>query len=151
MAKIAAENILLYVNLGTESAPDWKIIGCSTSDGISITTDAVAIATKCNGGWVDNQPGDMSWSMTNNSYLEKNPGADYATDDELFELQKNKSKDADGELAQWKLESIDEDFEWIRQGRGFISDFSGTADQGDYLQRDLTVTGSGELDNVPTT
>ena len=32
-----------------------------------------------------------------------------------------------------------------------VSDFSNTADQGDYLQYDITVTGSGEPTNIQTT
>lgn len=152
MAKISSKDVLLYVNLGTDASPDWKIIGCSTTDGLSATTDSVSIATKCSGGFTSNQPGDKSWSFSNSSYLESDhDGTDYATDEEIFELWKNDSKDGDGELVQWKFESNDVNYEYYRMGRGFISDYSGTADQGDYLSRDLTITGSDELDNTPPT
>lgn len=151
MAEVASKDILLYVNLGTAAAPDWRIIGCSTTDGFSGTTEAVAIATKCNGGFVNNRPGDKSWSFSNSSYLQKDYGPEYATWDEIMDLWINDTKDGEGLLCQWKLESIDPQFDFYLMGRGFISDVPHTADNGDYLTRDLTITGSGEITNVETT
>lgn len=145
MRGVKSKDILLSVNMGTEVAPDWLLIGCSTSDGYSSSRDSVAISTKCSGDFVENLPGDFTWSFSNTSYIDKDSDGTFATLDEIFDLSK------EDDNRQWKLESIDSDYEFLRLGYGFISDFSNTADQGDYLQFDLTVTGSGEPINVQTT
>lgn len=145
MRGVKSKDILLSVNNGTVASPSWLLIGCSTSDGYSSSRDSVAISTKCSGDFVENLPGDFTWSFSNTSYIDKDADNTFATLDQIFELSK------EDDNRQWKLESIDEDFEFLRIGMGFISDFSNTADQGDYLQFDLTITGSGEPESVVTT
>lgn len=145
MKGVKSKDILLSVNMGTEGSPNWLLIGCSTSDGYSSSRDSVAISTKCSGDFVENLPGDFTWSFSNTSYIDKDSDGTFATLDQIFDLSK------EDDNRQWKLESIDPDYEFLRLGYGFISDFSNTADQGDYLQFDLTVTGSGEPTNVQTT
>lgn len=145
MQGVKSKDILLSVNMGTEEAPNWLLIGCSTSDGYSSSRDSVSVNTKCSGDFAENLPGTFSWSFSNTSYVDKNADATFATLDDIFELSK------EDDNRQWKLESIDPDYEFLRLGYGFISDFSNTADQGDYLQYDITVTGSGEPVNVQPT
>lgn len=145
MVGVKSKDILLSVNMGTVAVPDWLLIGCSTSDGYSSSRDSVAISTKCSGDFVENLPGDFTWSFSNTSYIDKEADATFATLDQIFDLSK------EDDNRQWKLESIDVDYVFLRLGMGFISDFSNTADQGDYLQFDLTITGSGEPANVVTT
>lgn len=145
MRGVKSKDILLSVNMGSVEAPDWLLIGCSTSDGYSSSRDSVAISTKCSGDFVENLPGDFTWSFSNTSYIDKDSDGTFATLDQIFDLSK------EDDNRQWKLESIDTDYDFLRLGYGFISDFSNTADQGDYLQFDLTVTGSGEPLNVQTT
>jgi predicted secreted protein len=145
MKGVKSKDILLSVNMGTEGSPNWLLIGCSTSDGYSSSRDSVAISTKCSGDFVENLPGDFTWSFSNTSYIDKDSDGTFATLDQIFDLSKEDVN------RQWKLESIDQDYVFLRIGYGFISDFSNTADQGDYLQFDLTVTGSGEPMNLQTT
>lgn len=145
MVGVKSKDILLSVNMGTVEAPDWLLIGCSTSDGYSSSRDSVAISTKCSGDFVENLPGDFTWSFSNTSYIDKEADSTFATLDQIFDISK------EDDNRQWKLESIDPDYDFLRQGMGFISDFSNTADQGDYLQFDLTITGSGEPVNIVTT
>lgn len=148
MKGVKSKMIGLYVNMASipETDPaEWKLIGCSTSDGYSSSRDAVTIETKCSGDFAENLPGVFSWSFSNTSYVDADGGANMMTLDELFALSKE-----DG-LRPFKLESIDPDYVFLRIGNGFISDFSNTADQGDYFQFDLTITGSGEPENVETT
>lgn len=146
MAKVASKEILLSVNMGTDAAPDWKKFGCSTTDGFSGSTDAVALATKCQEGFVENLPGDKSWSLTTTCYVDKDSTTFLPLSD-VFNLWAN------GEVRQFKLSYFggDVNFDYLRIGKGFISDLGETADQGDYLQFDLTITGSGAVDNVPST
>jgi len=56
MSEILGKNIVLSVNLGTEAVPDWKIIGCSESDGFSGTTDSISVSNKCVSGYTKNLP-----------------------------------------------------------------------------------------------
>lgn len=145
MQGIKSKNILLSVDMGHPSTSDWKKIGCSTSDGYNSSRDAVAISTKCSGDFTENLPGDFSWGFSNTSYVDKEVDPTFLTQEELFELSK------EDDNRPWKLESIDPDYEYLRTGMGFISDLSNTADAGDYLQFDITITGSGEPMSVETT
>ena len=36
MRGVKSKDILLSVNMGTESHPNWLLIGCSTSDGLLV-------------------------------------------------------------------------------------------------------------------
>lgn len=142
MAKIASKDIGLYVNQGTEIAPTWVLIACSTSDGFSGSTDNVEIATKCSGGWKDNLPGDSTWSFTNSGYAEKDITAtaeSYVSAEILFHTKA---------IKQFKIASTTE-ADYYRMGSGYVSDYNETSDNGDYLQFDLTVTGSGDYITTP--
>lgn len=141
MAYVDSKDVLISVDLGTEGDPDWRKVACSTSDGLDMETDSVSISTKCNGGFATPHPGDLSWSFSNSSYVDKDKQGDagFLDHDDLFDIWKDK------EIRNWKIESLDNDFTYIRIGEGFISSLGDSADQGDYLQFSLTVTGVGEL------
>lgn len=144
MAKIASKDIGLYVNQGTNAVPDWKIIACSTSDGFSGSTDNVEIATKCANGWKENLPGDSTWSFSNSGYAEKTADLgegveSYVSAEDLFHTKAQK---------EFKIATVDETI-YYRMGTGYVSDYNETADNGDYLQFDLTITGSGDYITTP--
>lgn len=149
MAYVSSKDIVLEVDMGTEAAPDWKRIACSTSDGFSLSSDAQAIATKCSGDFVENLPGDISWSFSNSIYVPKDPQASFLTEAEVFDLSVNRFN-SEGNLYTFRLISNDPDFDFLRQGKGFISDLSLSTDAGDYLQQEITITGSGEVINTVT-
>lgn len=152
MAEILSKDIVLSVNLGTISAPDWKIIGCSESDGFSGSTDSISISNKCINGFTKNLPGDKSWSFSNTAVMPKVPESGFISYDELFDLWTNDSLDSDGELVQFKLENLPTaDFAYLRIGRGFISELGEQVDAGDVFRTDITITGNGEVTNVQTT
>jgi predicted secreted protein len=136
--EIKSKDILLSYNTGTPEIPVWKIVACSTSDGFSLATDAVAVNNKCQGDWAAALPGDKSWSFSNSSYAQKTPGLNQISQDELFDLQST------GEVGEWKLESIVPG-DYLRQGQGWVSALSETADTGDYLQFELSITGTGPV------
>lgn len=149
MAEILAKDIVLSVNLGNDTTPDWKIIGCAESDGFSGSTDSISISNKCVSGFVKSLPGDKSWSFSNTTVMPKVADTGFISYDEMFDLWKNDSLDSDGELSQFKLENIaGADFNYYRMGRGFISDLGEQVDAGDVFRTDLTITGSGSIDNV---
>jgi len=140
MAEIKSKDIGLYYNSGTTEVPVWKLIACSTSDGFSGSTDAVTVSNKCEDGWVKSLPGDKSWSFSNSSYAQKTPTASQYSYEEVFELWVNDT------VGQWKLESINAD-EYLRIGEGWISDLGESAESGDYLTFDITITGNGAVSN----
>ena len=144
MAEISAKDIGLYYNSGTKAVPVWKLIACSTSDGFSGSTDSVTVSNKCEAGWVRSLPGDKSWSFSNSSYAQKVPGVNQYSYDDIFDLWVGDT------IGQWKLESITPG-EYLRIGDGWISDLGESAESGDYLTFDITITGSGAVSNVITT
>ena len=149
MAEILGKEIILSVNLGTDAVPDWKIIGCAESDGFSGSTDSITISNKCESGFVKSLTGDKSWSFTNTTAMPKVPDAGFISYDDLFDLWKNDSKDGDGENAQFKLENVaGSTFDYYRMGRAFISELGEQADSGDVFKTDITMTGTGPVDNV---
>lgn len=152
MAEILAKEIMISVNMGTEAVPDWKILGCSESDGFSGSTDTITISNKCSGSFAKNLPGDKTWSFSNTMVMPKEATVGFLSQDEIFELWKNDEYDADGELRQFKMENIPgADFTFYRMGRGYVSDLGEQADSGDVLRTDVTITGSGEVTNVQPT
>lgn len=152
MAEILSKEVMISVNMGTASVPDWKILGCSESDGFSGSTDTVAVSNKCSGSFAKNLPGDKSWSFSNTMVMPKVPEAGFLSYNEAFELWKDDEYDADGELRQFKIENIaGTDFDYYRMGRGFISDLGEQFDSGDVFRTDVTITGSDEVVNVQPT
>lgn len=141
MGKIASKEVGLYVNMGDDTTPDWKLIGCSTSDGFNVNTDNVEIATKCNGGWKENLPDTSSWEFSNAGYAESEP-ADGETSIVTAESLAHSK-----EVKPFKIANTDETY--YRKGLGYISSYSETADIGDYLQFELTVTGTGDYETTP--
>jgi hypothetical protein len=152
MADIRAKEVMISVNMGTSAIPDWLILGCSESDGFSGSTDTITVSNKCSGNFANNTPGDQSWSFSNSMVIPKTPALGFISYDEVFDLWKNDQYDTDGELRQFKIENIiGADFVYYRMGRGFISDLGEQFDSGDVFKTDVTITGSGEIFNIPTT
>ncbi len=139
MAEIKSKDVFLSFNTGTPEIPVWKIVACSTSDGFTGTTDAVAINNKCQGDWAAALPGDKSWSFSNASYAQKEAAANQISQDELFDLW------TEGTVGEWKIESVDPTDDYLRQGDGWISNLGETAATGDYLQFDLSINGTGPV------
>lgn len=138
MGKLDSKDIGLYVNQGDEATPDWKLIACSTSDGFSGSTDNVEIATKCNDGFKENLPGSKSWSFSNAGYAEIT--ADLATGQVSYASAEALWQS--GDVKQFKLANEDESY--YRMGKGYVSNYNETAEEGDYLNFDLEVTGTGK-------
>src|SRR6478609_5457063 len=152
MAEILAKEVLISVNMGTDSVPDWNILGCSESDGLSASTDTITISNKCEGSFAKNLPGDQSWSLSNTMVIPKVPQAGFVSYDQIFELWKNDQYDADGELRQWKIESIDNtDFDYYSIVLVYISYLCEQFDSVYVFITDVTITLSGEFFNIPTT
>lgn len=143
--EIESKKIGLYVNTGTVLIPVWKLAVCSSSDGFSGSTDAVTTSTKCDDGWVSSLPGDKSWSFSHSALAIKLPSATEVSFKQLQDIWKA------GTISQWKLESIVSEDNYFWMGTGWISELSEEAASGEYLTVDITITGTGEPSNVPST
>lgn len=140
--EISAKNIGLYVNMGDDITPDWKLAVCSTSDGFSGSVDAVTTSTKCDDGWTSNLPGDGSWSFSHSALANKEPDVNQVSFKEMETLFLERA------VKTWKLESTEPADDYYWEGKGFISSLSETADAGDYLAVDIEITGTGKPVNV---
>lgn len=138
--KIKGKLIVLEVNQGTPESPEWQPFACATSNGFSGSTDTVDTASKCDAeGFVETEGGNMSWEFSQSAYgirdedLEANQ-ASYQTAAELWKAQ---------EVREYRMRS--EDLSYVRRGMGLITTYDETADNGDFLTFDITITGSGEV------
>lgn len=139
--EISSQDIGIYVDMGTvPGTPDWKLIGCSTTDSFNGSTDPIAISNKCVSGFVKNLPGNKSWGFGGSAYAHTSPDADQASHVTMFKLWNSTSAKA---LKRFKIAS--EDGTYIRIGEGFVSAYNETAAAGDYLQFDYTITGNGAV------
>lgn len=142
--EIEGKAIGLYLNVGTEQSPDWKLAVCSTTDGIDITIDEVTTSTKCDGGWQSKLPGDGSWGMNHSGLANYAPGANHISYKELQDVTLAR------QVRHWKLESLNvgtDGYYW--DGNAFISNLTEGAAAGEYLTCDYTLSGTGEPSNTP--
>ncbi len=148
--KIKAKKVGLYVNMaadpGTptyESSPDWELIACSTSKGFNSDLETIETASDCDDGATSVEPGDITWSFTNDFYAVINPDAGKVSHHTVLSVHKAKEK------RQFKLESIDDSgASFYIMGYGLLTNVSITGDTGDYLTGSLTVTGSGDYEDT---
>ena len=135
--KIKGKDIWLYYNSGTTETPTWEKFACSTSDGFSISTESISTATKCDEGFTDSEPSDKSWEFSSTALALKDATLAENTANQTTAVQLIK----DGTKGQFKMTNADETY--YRGGTGYISSYNETADRGDFLIFDLTITGSG--------
>ena len=143
MAKISGKDVGLYVNQGTTETPDWFMFACSTSDGFSGSTDTVDLASKCDEGFIDRLPTNLSWEFSNSSYAvtDDTLGVAQVSYDTAFDLWSNRT------ITEFKIANVDETY--YRAGKGFISSLSDAAGNDEGLTFDLTISGLGIVTNVP--
>lgn len=144
MAKISGKDVGLYVNQGTTEVPDWYMFACSTSDGFSGTTDVVDLASKCDQGFIDRLPTNLSWEFSNSSYAvtDDSLATAQASYNEAFELWSNRT------ITEFKIANADNSY--YREGRGFISSLSDSAGNDEGLTFDITINGLGPVVNTPS-
>lgn len=128
----------LYVNEGTPAAPSWMLVACSQTDGFSSNTNNIEVASKCEGGFTSNMPGNIGWEFTSSAYALL--GDDIGTNEvsRLAVAQLHKSK----EIKEWRLSNEDESY-YVR-GEGYISAFSDSPAVDEVVTFDITITGTGE-------
>lgn len=131
----------------TEAAPlAYRPVMCMSSNGFSGTTDSIETSDKCSGGFADPLPGTSSWEITGTgNAIDETLEASADSYQALFELWQSKqvfwvkmANTTDGTGAAV-----------IREGIGFISSYSETADTDTPYTFDFTITGKGEVNGVP--
>lgn len=146
--KIKAKKVGLYANMAElgsptyESAPDWELIACSTSKGFNSDLATIETASDCDDEATSVEPGDITWSFTNDFYAVTNLDAGKISHHTVLSVHKAKEK------RQYKLESIeDAGASFYIMGYGLLTNVAITGDTGDYLTGSLTVTGSGDYED----
>lgn len=126
-----------------ETGADYSPVMCMSSNGFNGTTESIEVSDKCNDGFADSLPGNSSWEIT---------GTGNAIDESL-----EPSAESYQVLAElWKAKTIF----WmkiankpgdvtnapiIREGIGYISSYSETADTDTPYTFDFTFTGKGNI------
>lgn len=141
--ELYSKEVAVEVNMGTESAPDYKLLVCVISKSLSQTLGSVTINNDCTGDFVRNLPTDISWQFSFEGHINMAPTVDEVGANEVLELQKTRS------VKDWRFKSLDGNY--YRQGPGFISQCDETGSAGEYMTYSVTITGSSELETVETT
>lgn len=138
-----SKDVGVYVNMGTEGAPDWKLVTCTTSKGLDLAIETIEKNNDCTGDFVSNLPSTVSWSIPIEGDANRNPDAGEISADELFTIASTR------EMRFWKLESGDSTY--IRYGKAFISAYSEVLTTPEYLTFSATLTGDVEIfDSIPS-
>jgi len=124
-------DVLLKVN--------GKVLGCSTSHTITISSDIISLANKEDGGWADGIQGTFSWSVST---------------DALFNMYSDTNKTMYRDLVGLMLgrnnitvmSSIEEDGStFIMQGAAIIVDISQSSPDAANASYSVTMQGRGRL------
>lgn len=139
MEKMTGKLIWLSVNTGTDELPVWEKFACSTSDGFSLSVEEISTSTKCDEGFTDSEPTDISWEFTSSAVAVKDADleAGMANHTTAAELATTRAK------KQFKLSNADDSY--YRMGRGFITSYDETAESTGFLEFNLTIKGKGSV------
>lgn len=122
---------------------------CMQTNAFNGTTDTIDVSDKCNDdGFANPLAGTSSWEITGTgNAVDANLDPSIVSFQKLFNLWKNKTEfwmkiaNKPGNASP----AI------IREGRGFITSYTETADTDTPYTFDFTFTGKGEIIGVPTT
>ena len=137
MAEVAGNvngtNLLLYIGTGTT----YSLVGCATSNGLSMNTETLDASCKGTGNYSAITPGKRSWTMSISGLY--TIGGIYKAND-LVDFWKN------GTLLYAKFGELAQNY--FYSGATYITDLSITGDDNANATFDATLTGSGELYKV---
>lgn len=137
MATINGNDVTIYLNNGTDGAPDWELIVCNTESSIQITSETVDTTTKCDDGVQSTIPGKVSWSISGQGQVKGTPDAGEHTAAELaaFILA--------GTSKQWAYKNAASDYGY--KGNGILTSFEEVANADQPCTYSFTIQGSGAL------
>lgn len=131
--KIAGVDVLLYVNVGTGSTPQYKVLGGQGDATLSREAEEIDVSAKTDpGGYGDSLVGRKRWSLECGGFIV----ADDEALDTLEELYDAREKvDVELRLPNGKT----------YQGSAYITEFSLDFPQDDGAQYSLTLSGASAL------
>lgn len=127
---------------GTEA--NYKLIACSTSNGVEINNAEQTTSNKCDGGYATSESGLTSWSFSIDGIvvtLDTSEATTKVNNDKLAQLTLDKTKFFS------RLTSEDQDI--YREGKTRISTYSENAPNQDAYTFSSTFVGIGELFLAP--
>lgn len=126
--KLAANDVLLQVNMGTDLLPDWRDVACITDNGLDSASDEIEASSKCG---IETIPGEVSWNVSLGGFYDLTPSSTQVSGQELIEMRQNK------EYRNWRMRNAPNTYY-----RGFYAYLSGYSEDAPY--NDM-VTFDGEL------
>lgn len=152
ISKLNGNDYIIFVDdttpITSSAGAAYEPLMCMSSNGFSGTTDAIDIADKCNDGFADSTPGNSSWEITGTgNAIDETLESSAASYQKLFELWQAKK------VFWMKLanKAGNTNTAIIREGIGYFSSYSETADTDTPYTFDFTFTGKGELNGIPST
>lgn len=129
------KNYFIYVNTGTEEAPEWTKVGGQRGGSLSRKADTIDATHKDSGGWKSTLQGLKEWSIDLDTVL-------MANDEGLAVLEQ---AFLDGQLVQLKFEFPDKSYV---TGWASITELSIEAPHDDVATYKGTLSGVGPLSEV---
>lgn len=121
---------------------------CMSSNGISITIEGIDVSDKCNDGWAGSLPGNGSWEITGTgNAIDETLEPSAASYQTLFELAVAKTRF----WMKMANKPANTNTPIIREGIGWLSAYSETADTDTPYAFDFTFTGVGIPNGIATT
>lgn len=141
--EIYSKDVAVEVDMGYPSTPDWKLITCLQTKGISKTTNTTTINTDCEPNFVRQLPTDSQWSATFDGLIDSVPDSDQISAEALNLLQDNR------EVRPFRFHTDDDTY--YREGLGFINQLDENGSAGEYYNYSISITGTAPLSYAPVT
>lgn len=106
---------ILYITIGGVDIP----VGCTTSDGISESTDALETTTRDNNGWSTSRPTIQRYSIPISGIVQLD---DVDSGNNLFSYRKLRELKRSRTIFDWKQKTLNGWY--VDSGKGWISDIS---------------------------
>lgn len=139
MATMDAKLVGLFISTDLVTPAYLEVI-CATDTGLDGTTEVTSVDTKC--GFLKS-PGSTSWTMNVAGVVEMDPDAGMMSANELIALAQA------GTRFLVKIADTGGTPVYYRQGEGFFTSFSETANNGENVTFEGTIEIDGDLDIVP--
>lgn len=140
---------LLWVWVQSDTDETWSPVACTTSKSLSTTTEDVDLTSDCDqGSFGSSAAGTRGWTIDVSAFATRMAsGTDQTNWNQIFRMW------SDGAIRNFRIApasgtDLDDD-EFFLQGPGRVSEFTLTGETTEYVTFDFTITGTGELTDVP--
>lgn len=143
MAKIKGELWGLYINDGTDIAPDWKLAVCSQEDNFSTSIGEIDTSSKCSTDDEDADAGKVSATISGSGFSEDGVDVDQLSYAELLQIARSR------ETKGFRYAKSDDSF--VVQGTGFFTQLDLNSSDGEYSTYSYTFRVKAGWEINPTT